>query len=462
MPLIANQYQQNGTKTIDFVLLPPPPATLQTIHCVNICEPYPSRANVGVSQISIPLAWNSDQHFKSKGETRVYSMFVVLQTKTRVIDSSTVTNVDRTMTDVVFPDSFIFEGEPDDFCIEMTLYAARTDPFLTDGNGGLRTRIARSLGKKFGSYVKSNLNTTEPYSLRGNCIGSTNYNLLARAYLVLTDAGDDCRIHDLRMSAFAGLSGPPLYGHVLCRLAVQPHSVLKPLAEGMITIKPLLGGLHLRNVRTRLQAGYLHCFTNQNFHQYPSTEETMLLVPITSKTRILYTSHPNTLLMSAKNSNEAEGYDFYITAQNYRAMQEWKRAIEMQIDDCAIWGDFAYRHTKLTFEKPVDPVKETLSRAKGKCLYDKIGTISCDRDMLKAPPSYYIQPSTNDAARTAPAKRNKQRANVLHYFEPDAYEIENRGKRSRHSPKMSREDKMGPRMSREDKMQDCTVEVTRL
>ncbi|VDK47702.1 unnamed protein product [Cylicostephanus goldi] len=127
----------------------------------------------------------------------------------------------------------------------------------------------------------------------------------------------------------------------------------------------------------------------------------------------------------------------------------------------AVWGDFAYRHTKLTFEKPVDPVKETLSRAKGRTLYDKIGTISCDRDMLKASPSYYVQPSTNDAARTAPAKRNKQRANVLHYFEiqesslifqPDADEIENRGKRSRPSP----------RMSREDKMQDCTVEVTRL
>ncbi|VDM77086.1 unnamed protein product [Strongylus vulgaris] len=69
------------------------------------------------------------------------------------------------------------------------------------------------------------------------------------------------------------------------------------------------------------------------------------------------------------------GYDFYITAQNYRAMQEWKRAIEMQIEDCAIWGEFAYRNTKLTFEKPIDPVKETLSRAAGKCLYDKIGRV---------------------------------------------------------------------------------------
>uniref|UniRef100_A0A1I7WXQ0 Anillin domain-containing protein n=1 Tax=Heterorhabditis bacteriophora TaxID=37862 RepID=A0A1I7WXQ0_HETBA len=70
-----------------------------------------SRANVGISQISIPLAWNSDQHFKCKGESRTYSMFMVLQTKSKVVDSRLVTNIDRTMTDVVFPESFVLEPE---------------------------------------------------------------------------------------------------------------------------------------------------------------------------------------------------------------------------------------------------------------------------------------------------------------------------------------------------------------
>ncbi|EYC35914.1 hypothetical protein Y032_0959g3215 [Ancylostoma ceylanicum] len=228
---------------------------MQSINCFNILIPQPSRANVGVSQISVPLAWNSDQHFKSKGETRVYSMFVVLQTKSRVIDSRMVTNVDRTMTDVVFPESFIFESEPDDFCVEITLYAARTDLGLSDGGGSLRTRITRSLGRRFGGQVKLNLNAMElPHGFRGDsAVGGTHFNMLARAYLVLTDAGDECKIHDLRLSAFADLSGPPLYGHVLCRLAVQPHSVLRPLAEGMLSVKPLCGGRVLRNVRTRLQ-----------------------------------------------------------------------------------------------------------------------------------------------------------------------------------------------------------------
>ncbi|VDL78038.1 unnamed protein product [Nippostrongylus brasiliensis] len=82
-------------------------------------------------------------------------MFVVLQSKSRVVDSRMVTNIDRTMTDVVFPEAFIFEREPDDFCVEITIYAARTDLGLSDGGGSLRTRITRSLGRRFGGQVVS-------------------------------------------------------------------------------------------------------------------------------------------------------------------------------------------------------------------------------------------------------------------------------------------------------------------
>ncbi|KAK6052596.1 hypothetical protein COOONC_09899 [Cooperia oncophora] len=225
-------------------------------------------------------------------------------------------------------------------------------------------------------------------------IGGTHFNMLARAYLVLTDAGDECKIHDLRLSAFADLSGPPLYGNVLCRLAVQPYSVLRPLAEGMLTVKPLCGGRILRNVRTRLQTS-----------------------------RILITTHSNTLMLSCDNSREVEGYDFYITTESHKTMLAWKKAIEMQIDDCAIWGEFAYRPTKLTFEKPTDPVKETLSRAVGNRLYDKIsiqGSVSRNSAILSPSLSYCpreLSPLKSSAAQTAPTKRHKHRANVLELFE---------------------------------------------
>ncbi|EYC35916.1 hypothetical protein Y032_0959g3217 [Ancylostoma ceylanicum] len=73
---------------------------------------------------------------------------------------------------------------------------------------------------------------------------------------------------------------------------------------------------------------------NTDIHQCPSAEQTLLLVAITSTSRIMNTTHPNTLLLSSENSPEIESYDFYLTADSYKTMQDWRKAIEMQIDDC--------------------------------------------------------------------------------------------------------------------------------
>ncbi|KIH64323.1 hypothetical protein ANCDUO_05366 [Ancylostoma duodenale] len=97
--------------------------------------------------------------------------------------------------------------------------------------------------------------------------------------------------------------------------------------------------------------------------------------------RIMNTSHPNTLLLSSENSPEIEGYDFYLTTDSYKTMQDWKKAIEMQIDDC---GSIA---------------------KSGSMFYPALSC--CQREL----------PSLNSAAYTAPAKRMKSRANVLELFE---------------------------------------------
>ncbi|VDO26808.1 unnamed protein product [Haemonchus placei] len=109
-----------------------------------------------------------------------------------------------------------------------------------------------------------------------------------------------------------------------------------------------------------------------DIHQKPFAERTLLLVPITSKSRIMVTTHLNTLVLLSNNTADVRGHDFYLTTENHNTMLAWKKAFERQIDDCAIWGNFAYRATKLTSEEPTDPVKETLSRAEGSRLYDKI------------------------------------------------------------------------------------------
>ena len=80
----------------------------------------------------------------------------------------------------------------------------------------------------------------------------------------------------------ADLSGPPLYGHIMCRMAVQPLSVLHPLVEGMLTVKPLGENTALKNVQSRLQAGNLTCYMNVDVHKCPSREEVLMQIPITS------------------------------------------------------------------------------------------------------------------------------------------------------------------------------------
>uniref|UniRef100_A0A0K0D532 PH domain-containing protein n=1 Tax=Angiostrongylus cantonensis TaxID=6313 RepID=A0A0K0D532_ANGCA len=183
----------------------------------------------------------------------------------------------------------------------------------------------------------------------------------------------------------------------------------------------------------------LHCFTNSDILQCPSAEQTLLLVPITSTSRIIVTSHPNTLLLSSDSAVTIEGYGFYITTESYKTMVAWKKAIEMQIDDCAIWGEFAYRPTKLTFEKPVDPIKQTLSRATGNRLYDKIsiaGSLSRNNGVLSTTLCYGpIGHSSLMTAQTAPMNRHKNRANVLELFEkPKQSHLDVRSQTSSCSP----------------------------
>ncbi|CAD6191176.1 unnamed protein product [Caenorhabditis auriculariae] len=45
------------------------------------------------------------------------------------------------------------ENEPEDFVVEVSIFAARTDYGPMDGGDSLRSKITRSLGRKFGSSV---------------------------------------------------------------------------------------------------------------------------------------------------------------------------------------------------------------------------------------------------------------------------------------------------------------------
>ncbi|PIO65459.1 hypothetical protein TELCIR_12870, partial [Teladorsagia circumcincta] len=135
----------------------------------------------------------------------------------------------------------------------------------------------------------------------------------------------------------ADLSGPPLYGNLLCRLAVQPYSVLRPLAEALAWASD---SFFIKKSFQLLGVFLGRLPWAWNFSPHPA----ILYHAYSECIRVIASA---ALTPSAGQLHSADGSDIP-----------------------AIWGEFAYRPTKLTFEKPADPVKETLSRAVGNRLYD--------------------------------------------------------------------------------------------
>ncbi|KAF8355992.1 hypothetical protein PRIPAC_97615, partial [Pristionchus pacificus] len=389
----------------------------------------PGKAQCGVSQISIPLAWNREQHFKHRGECRTFSMFVTIRCGEEMIDSKLITGVDRTHTDVNFNESFVFTSKSDDFCLEIDLFAARTDDIDASG-GSIAQRITRSLGRKLGQSTKQKLTVGEE-ALKASlhtaphALGSTQFNLLARAQLAISDAGDESKVHDLKPRAFADLCGPPLYGSIVCRLVVQPQSVISPIADGTLTVMTEDQRRIHQLVRSILQSGRLRCFSSE-------TGEMVLDIVLNAGTKLARTSRNDEIILTTSTSAYGEGKRYYIkTAED--AINSWHAAFEQQISDCVAWGVFAYSTHMLTKEKRPGP--ETLSRTAGKRFYDQVdinGTLprhfggtanssylmqlaSSSFSQRNSPASVLSLGSTN-VHHTAPARRTVLRPSVINVF----------------------------------------------
>ncbi|CAG9532397.1 unnamed protein product [Cercopithifilaria johnstoni] len=402
----------------------------------------PSRARIGVSHLSVPLAWNSDEHFGTRGEGKVYSMFVALQTTNNVNDSRIVTAVDRTCTDVAFNDSFIFENQPVDFEIEIQLYALRTDG--GDTNQSLKQKLTRSFGRRFGTNYKTNWLSDDmmPFDplingeVISNCVnqnGSNNryFHLLGRTTLTLSDAKPKAGIYDLHLSPNAANHGPPLYGHIRCRIVAQPNSVAMPLSDGILTVKPVGYDCLYQNMRCRLQAGVLRCVTNNS--QHPQDQAT-LYIHINKDSKIIACKHHRSIIVTSNCYLDDTKRDkrFILTSDSEEDIAAWRHAIGLQIADCEQWGEFAVSSIRLIVE-PDHPDVVILSRMNGRRLYDEIqiqvngnmqgilktDTYSPNRNRTIDSSKMVSFAPTTKSIQTAPSgRRRNSRSHVRNLFQP--------------------------------------------
>ncbi|KHN77068.1 Rhotekin, partial [Toxocara canis] len=410
-----------------------------TLNRISTTSSGPSRARIGVSHISVPLAWNSDEHFGTRGEGRMYSMFIVLQTKSNVIDSRIMTAIDRTCTDVNFPESFIFENQTVDFEIEISLYSARTDNH-GDINLSLKSKLTRSLGRKLGAAYKSSLPNEDaifdPSVTCPDTAANATFRLVGRTVLTLKDAKPKSGIYDLSLSSSAESCGPPLYGHICCRVVAQPNSVVMPLSEGVLTVRPLDEDRVYQNVRCRLQAGVLSC-SMSNSARNSRSEQSLLHIYFSKDSRVLSSRYAKSLVVTSDRylSIGRRDKQYLLTADSEEDIAAWRHAFTLQICDCERWGEFAVSSVKLTCE-PRSTQSATVSRANGRRLYDEIqinngatamaGYTAANTVREACNPYRYLpEPSTfapfsppTKSHQTAPSGRRRSRAPVQTLFQP--------------------------------------------
>ncbi|TMS36703.1 hypothetical protein L596_003802 [Steinernema carpocapsae] len=381
--------------------------TLKTRSTQNSTRPNAavcSRADLEISELSVPLGWNSNEYFRSRERGPSYLVFAVLKTQTSVIDSQIISNVRRTDSDVTFGESFLFRNEPSDSVIQVQIYAAKNESYRNHQT--ISQFISRSLGRKFASSLNEDnyYGTVAASSISASPLNNAekaNFTLIAEGTLTCKHLSFDAKVYDLKKLCIE--SSPPLYGHFCCRFTARPKSLSKSLADGVVTIKAIDQNRLLQNVSCRLQRGLFRCYINNSQQHSDSHEQTLLQLVISEETRVKHITDPKSFQLDTVTETGFER--FVISTDSERLAGAWIHAFRVQIADCDVWGDFAT--TSLGSAKPTAfDSAVTLSKLSGRRLYDQVETIS-ERRMTNKPTSTHSKASP----------RHKERPHVQDLFE---------------------------------------------
>ncbi|XP_034233900.1 rhotekin-like isoform X1 [Thrips palmi] len=196
----------------------------------TLSQSTPSTARVSVSDLRMPLMWRDTDHFKNKGDHRRFAVFVLTRIGTQILDSTLLCPVDRSLTDLTYPDVHVFNNVPTDFELRLEIWGHVMQDDMSIASTphkikrSIHSSISRTVGKKLAASLRDELNTGR--------IGP-NFELMASAHLSLDDVGDSVHTHDLQLENVEPRSHQlPLFGHFCCRLAAQPDCVSREAYSG--------------------------------------------------------------------------------------------------------------------------------------------------------------------------------------------------------------------------------------
>ncbi|KAK7164927.1 hypothetical protein R3I94_003340 [Phoxinus phoxinus] len=328
----------------------------------------PCKGKVAISDLRIPLMWKDTEYFKNKGELHRCAVFCLLQLGGEIFDTDMVM-VDRTLTDICFDNTIVFNEAGPGFELRVELYSCCSEEDYSAGSTPrkLASKLSSSLGRSTGKKIKAGLEpgACSPTSNGGGAtillpvpsVPGPKYHLLAHTTLNLSHVQDSFRTHDLTITGNEECSyWLPLYGSVCCRLAAQPHCMTQQMMSGCLRVK--LGGepQGWTNVYGVLKGTNLFCY-----HQKEDMEasvEPVLTIGINKETRIRAAEkdpHSKAQNICITNQYGGEEVTHTLAADSREDTQHWMEAFWQQFYDMSQWRQCCDDLMKIELPSPRKP-----------------------------------------------------------------------------------------------------------
>uniref|UniRef100_A0AAY4C270 Rhotekin n=1 Tax=Denticeps clupeoides TaxID=299321 RepID=A0AAY4C270_9TELE len=349
---------------------------------------HPCKAKVAISDLRIPLMWKDTEYFKNKGELHRCAVFCLLQLGGQSFDTDMVM-VDRTLTDICFENTIVFEEVSPGFELRVELYSSSWEDGGSAGSTPrkLASKLSSSLGRSAGKRMRAAMEPggNSPTSHGGGTtlllpvpsVPGPKYHLLAHTTLTLTHVQDSFRTHDLSITANEECSfWLPLYGSVCCRLAAQPHCMTQQMMSGQLRVK--LGGdpQGWTDIYGVLKGTKLFCYHKQDDKE--ASVDPAVTIGINKETRIRAAEKdPHSKAQSICISNQYGGEEVThtLSTDSREDTQRWMEAFWQQFYDMSQWKQCCDDLMKIDLPSPrkpalISPKQGSLYHEMGKNLLD--------------------------------------------------------------------------------------------
>ncbi|KAM9546352.1 rhotekin isoform 16-T17 [Salvelinus alpinus] len=352
----------------------------------------PCKGKVAISDLRIPLMWKDTEYFKNKGVSSSLTsrhsnklhrcaVFCLLQVGAEIHDTDMVI-VDRTLTDICFDNTIVFEASPG-FELRVELYSCCSEEDYSTGSTSrkLASKLSSSLGRSAGKKLRVAMDpgACSPISNGGGAtlvlplptVVGPKYHLLAHTTLSLSHVQDSFRTHDLSISGNEECSHwVPLYGNVCCRLAAQPHCMTQQMMSGCLKVK--FGGdpQSWTNVYGVLKGTNLFCYHRQE--DVEANIEPAFTISINKKTRIRASEkdrHNKAQSICISNHYGGEEVTHTLSADSREDTHRWMEAFWQQFYDMSQWKQCCDDLMKIELPSPRKP---TLVTSKQGSLYHEM------------------------------------------------------------------------------------------